>query len=249
MDDKHDSLIISVAGREIKPVVRPAVTVAGKPIEVQVRRAVDLVFVIDTTGSMSDKIQGLLHACERFVHEFAALALDYRMAVVAFGDLTVTGDKITCTNFTATVEGIVARLRKIPRYGGGGNEGESSLEALQKAMGLPFRQDAVKALILATDEPALQHNTSAQSVTGQLAQQEFLTFVVSPDLDYYRDMARSTGGSWYRISAQTDLTAALDTFRRIASQVSQVVSDVYQLGAGSVAEYRKLAAPRTGDGI
>ena len=108
-------------------------------------RGVDLVFVIDTTGSMSDKIESLLATCSRFVEDFNALRLNHRIAIVSFGDLRVPGDRIQNTAFTADVEVTKKSLRHIPRNSGGGNEGESSLEALERALSLPFRSDAVKA--------------------------------------------------------------------------------------------------------
>src|SRR5260370_29184089 len=57
----------------------------------------DLVFVIDTTGSMNDKIDGLIESCESFVDKLAAKRVDWAAAGVVFGDLTVAGAKIFCT--------------------------------------------------------------------------------------------------------------------------------------------------------
>ena len=45
------------------------------------------------------------------------LVLDARIAVVAFGDLTVKGDKIVATSFTHNLETTKRSLQKIPRYG------------------------------------------------------------------------------------------------------------------------------------
>src|SRR5512139_3393619 len=115
-------------------------------------RGVDLVFVIDTTGSMSDKIESLLATCSRFADDFNALQLNHRIAIVSFGDLRVPGDKIQNTVFTGNVEVTKKSLRNIPRNSGGGNQGESSLEALERAISLPFRPDVVKAIVLITDE-------------------------------------------------------------------------------------------------
>src|SRR5581483_3041909 len=109
-------------------------------------KRVDLVFVIDTTGSMSDKIKGLLQTCAKFVDRFARLQMDARLAVVAFGDLTVKNDKIVATGFTTSIQTTKNSLQKIPRFSGGGNRGESSLEALQKAMALGFRDEVAKVL-------------------------------------------------------------------------------------------------------
>jgi Mg-chelatase subunit ChlD len=206
-------------------------------------RKVDLVFVIDTTGSMSDKIDGLLQTCAKFVDEFTALQLQQRIAIVAFGDLRVRGDKIVRTDFTSNVEVTKKSLKKIPRYSGGGNKGESSLEAIEKALDLPFDADAVKVLILITDEPAHQKRLQADEMTGRLAEREFLVFVVSPPLDYYKAMAKRNGGKWYKVSAKTDFTDLLQMFREMASRVSQVVLDVHEIGEGSVAKYLRLNPP------
>ena len=67
-------------------------------------KRVDLVFVIDTTGSMSDKIKGLLQTTSKFLDRFARLQMDARIAIVAFGDLTVRTDKIVATGFTSNLQ-------------------------------------------------------------------------------------------------------------------------------------------------
>jgi Mg-chelatase subunit ChlD len=206
-------------------------------------RGVDLVFVIDTTGSMSDKIESLLATCSRFADDFNALQLNHRIAIVSFGDLRVPGDKIQNTAFTSNVEITKKSLRNIPRNNGGGNEGESSLEALERALSLPFRPDAVKVIVLITDEPADQHHVRADGMIGRLAERELLTFVASPPYKYFQRMALRNGGKWYKISARTRFDDLLDLFKDLARKVSQVVSDVYQVGDGSVADYLRLKPP------
>jgi hypothetical protein len=206
-------------------------------------RGVDLVFVIDTTGSMSDKIEGLLETCSRFADDFNALHLNHRIAIVSFGDLRVPGDKIQNTAFTSQVEVTKKSLRNIPRNSGGGNEGESSLEALARALALPFRPDAVKTIVLITDEPADQHHLRAGDLIGRLTEREMLVFVASPPHDYFKQMAQRNGGKWYKISAQTRFNDLLNLFRDLARKVSQVVFDVYQVGDGSVASYLRLKPP------
>ncbi len=207
-------------------------------------KSVDLVFVIDTTGSMSDKIKGLLQTAAKFLDRFGRLQMDARIAIVAFGDLTVKGDKIVATGFTRNLETTKTSLQKIPRYSGGGNTGESALEALQKAMALDFRDNVVKVLLLITDEPALQsRNLKVGDVMEQLSAREMLTFVVSTPEKYYKEMAVKNGGKWYKISAHTDFTDLLEIFGDIASKVSETVADVYRVGDGKVADYLRLNPP------
>jgi von Willebrand factor type A domain len=246
MKKNTDGLVISTGTGGKKQLVRESaltIKVQGQTVSVGRKRGVDLVFVIDTTGSMSDKIKGLLDSCERFVEEFAGLGLDHRMAVVAFGDLTVPEDKISIVEFTNSITTIKTALRRIPRYSGGGNEGESSLETIQHALSLPFRLSVVKALVLITDEPALQHRLSPEKIIGRMTEGEYLAFVVSPPEPYYRAMAAKTGGLWYLVSDSVDLESLLDMFRSLASKLSTVVSDVYKLADGSVKTYLQLKAP------
>jgi len=221
----------------------PIIRIQNDPVHQGPERNVDLIFVIDTTGSMSDKIEGLLSTCARFVDEFANLKLSHRIAIVSFGDLTVPGDKIESTSFTDKIEVVKRSLKNIPRNGGGGNEGESSLEAIEKALDLPFRANAVKVIILITDEPALQHRIRPTEINDKLQKNEFLAFVVSPPLAYFQEMAKRNGGRWYPVSAKTDFTDLLDMFKNIATKVSKVVSDVYELGDGSVSTYLQLKPP------
>jgi len=246
MNAQRKGTVISVGSgskREIISGSGPVIKVEGGPIKQEVTRSVDLAFVIDTTGSMSDKIDALLETCARFVDEFAGLNLSLRVAIVAFGDLTVFGDRIEATAFTSKVEVAKKSLANIPQYSGGGNEGESSLEALEKALALPFRASAVKAIILITDEPALQRSIRASDVINTLTRREVLTFAVSPPLGYFKEMAVKTGGKWYQVAANTDFTDLLEMFKEVAREVSQVVSDVYSIGDGSVAAYLQLKPP------
>lgn len=224
-----DAPIPALAGaRDVAP--QPAQT-GGRSLYVPGAK-VDIVFTIDTTGSMSDKIEGLLQTAEKFVNELATLGLDYRIAVVAFGDIRVPGDKIVQTAFTNDVATTKKSLNNIPRYSGGGNEGESSLEALQKALALPFRADAAKVLLLITDESADQREIKASEIIRRLKAGQFLTFTVTPRHDYYLKMASETGGKWYKIGRNTDFTELLKLFRHIAQQVSQTVAEGYLLQAG-----------------
>lgn len=207
-------------------------------------KSVDLVFVIDTTGSMSDKIKGLLQTASKFIDRFGKLQMDSRIAIVAFGDLNVRGDKIVATAFTRSLETTKSSLQKIPRYSGGANRGESSLEALQKAMSLEFRDGVVKVLLLLTDEPAIEsRNLKVGMVIEQLQTSEMLTFVVSTPEKYYKEMAARTGGKWYKISAKTDFTDLLEMFGDIADKVSETVEDVYRVGDGRVSDYLRLNSP------
>lgn len=205
----------------------------------------DLVFVIDTTGSMNDKIDGLIESCQSFVDRLATRHIDWAAAVVGFGDLTVEGDRIVATPFSSSAERVKALLRGLPRYSGGANEGESSLEAVRAAIAQPgYRSDAMKVLILITDEPALQKQLRPSTVTGMLREEGTIAFVLSPDLKYFRSMAADTGGHWWKVESGGDFSKILAAFDKIASQVASTVAAVHRLTGGNVKEYLGLPPSR-----
>lgn len=216
------------------------ILVAGKPVETSQASALDLVFVIDSTGSMSDKIGALKSMCERFVDDLAKSSISHRVAIVAFGDLTVTGDRISKTPFTTDVRTIKTLLQKLPTNSGGGNAGESSLEAIQAAQRFPFQQKCIKALVLMTDEPALQHNVTWKSIQQSLVADGFLLFAFATSDEYYKSFARATGGSWWDIDSARSLDSVLSALTKLAASVTKTVTNVAKLAGGDVKKYLQL---------
>jgi hypothetical protein len=201
----------------------------------------DLVFVIDTTGSMNDKIDALIQSCQSFVDKLATRRIDWVAAVVGFGDLTVEGDRIVATPFSSSADRVKALLRGLPRYSGGGNEGESSLEALQAALDQPgYRPDAMKVLVLITDEPALQRQLRPTTMSGRLREAGAMAFVLSPNIKYFRSMATESGGQWWNVNSGGDFSQILAVFDKIATKVASTVAAVHKLAGGNVKEYLGL---------
>jgi hypothetical protein len=214
-------------------------------VEHDVRPAtVDICFVFDTTGSMSDKIDGLVRCMVEFVQELSRLSLDWRITTVPFGDLTVPGDRVESDQpFVANRETAEKQLRTMPRFSGGGNLGESSIEAMRAALTKPFRAGAVKVLVLLTDEPALTSpNAQPSEIGDSLAKAEAICFVASPDLPYFRSWASKNAGSWFPIAPTMDTSAILKLLRSLVRQVASVARDVHQIGGGSVRRYLELTA-------
>ena len=226
-------------------IVKPKISSQGKVVGLG--NEVDVVFVFDTTGSMDDKIEALLLTCKQFVDEAEDLSLDPYFALISFGDISVQGggDRIeTVTPLTSDIEKVKHGLSNIPRNNGFGNSGESSLEAIQEAFKISYREGAVKVIVLVTDEPALQHDISVERVIQELGEREFLVFVIAIDEPYYKDMALKNGGIWKEISAHTNLSEILEAFREMARKVSEVAQEVHLLGDGSVKTYLALKAPK-----
>jgi Mg-chelatase subunit ChlD len=214
---------------------------------VQKGNEVDIVFVFDTTGSMDDEIEGLIETCTQFVEETQSFELNAQFALISFGDISIQGggDKIEVVSpLTDDINQIKKALAFIPRNNGFGNTGESCLEAIEEALKLSYRPNAVKVIILITDEPALQYQITAEQMTNRLKQREYLVFTIATDEQYYKDMATKNGGVWKQISASTNLAEILAVFRDIAKKMSRISKDVHLLGKGSVSKYLELKPPK-----
>ncbi len=238
------TLVVVGKGQQQQVITKPTVDSRGKVVEGQ--HEVDITFVFDTTGSMDDKITALLETCKQFVDEAKKLDMEPQFALVSFGDISVEGggDRIeVVVSPTNNIEQIKSGLTNIPRNNGFGNDGESSMEALQEALKLRCRPKSVRVIILITDEPTHENRITAAEMTKRLRQREFLVFVVSPPYEYYKHMARENGGIWKEISVSTNLSEILEIFRQMAKKVSQVAKEVHKIGGGSVAKYLLLRPP------
>jgi hypothetical protein len=201
-------------------------------------RALDLCFVFDTTGSMSDKIDGLVECMDGLVAKLGNLALDWRVTTVPFGDLTVPGDRVIIDEpFVASVSAATQQLRSMPRFSGGGNTGESAVEAMLAACRKTYRKDAVKVLVLITDEPALGYKQGQHSVHSSLSSLDAICFTVAPDFSYYKQWASQHGGEWRQVNVSVSTTAIMNLFTSLLTRMVEVVDSVHRLGGGSVRAY------------
>jgi hypothetical protein len=206
------------------------------------RPMADICVVFDTTGSMNGKIRGLIDCMADFAADLAALSLDWRISVLPFGDLTFPGDRVEVNlPFVDSVAEARRQLRTMPRFSGGTNDGESSVEALLGAVAKPWRPKAVRVVLLLTDEPALGAER-AKDLLRQLQSAEIVAFVASPDHGYYRSWAEKTGGKWARISQSMDTRDILGLLRGLVKDVAKAASDVHAIAGGSYRKYLEITS-------
>lgn len=221
------------------------ISIGGKtsPLERKSDRGstkVDVGFVFDTTGSMSSKRESLIESMGEFLGKLAGLGLDWRVSAIPFGDLTVPGDRIvSALPFVATIEEAKSQLRNMPRFSGGANEGESSIEAMSAAVGKAWRNDAVKVIVLLTDDYALNVNRATE-ITSLLTQTQTLCFAAALDTEYYRDWCIKSGGEWTEIASSMDTGAVLRLIQSLVSKVAATAAAVHEIGGGSVRKYLEI---------
>jgi Ca-activated chloride channel family protein len=109
-------------------------------------RPVDLVFVLDISGSMSGELESVRNSLNDFLGQLEARKIKGRFGLVTFDD-----DARLTHPLTSDVRKIVEVMRPL-FVTGGRSMGDSSLSGLAIAAGLPFDRDARKVVILITDE-------------------------------------------------------------------------------------------------
>jgi Ca-activated chloride channel family protein len=110
------------------------------------QRPVDLVFVLDISGSMSGELEGVRNSLTEFLGQLEARKIKGR-----FGLVTFDGDARLTHPLTPDIRKIVEVMKPLFVKGGRAG-GDSSLSGLAVAAGLPFNRDARKVVILITDE-------------------------------------------------------------------------------------------------
>lgn len=129
--------------------------------------AVDLVFVIDTTGSMSEEIAGVRDSVVSFADSMRSAVGSLRLGGVSFGDevRSVYRFAESADLFRDWVAGLNAD--------GGGDTPENPLDAVLAANALGWRPGALRVIVVITDAPAHEANDvtsqTMESVASSLA--------------------------------------------------------------------------------
>ena len=131
----------------------PAAGLSAPVVETPVSKApIDLVFVLDVTGSMQKEIDGVRKNINGFIRESETSGVPIRFALVTFRDLTFDQRTDIVQKFTNDPRSFAASMSGLKASDGGNNLGESSLDGLRVAASLPFMPVARKVIVLITDE-------------------------------------------------------------------------------------------------
>lgn len=166
----------------------------------------DIVFIIDTTGSMGPAIENVKKNIEGFADSLTAAGIDYQFGLVDYKDVvddkSKYPDPIIKKDFTNDVAVFKANLDGL-KADGGGDGPESGLEAIMDpangALSFPFRDGAVKQFIVVTDAPVHYKGDGKSTYTieetnAKLKEQDIkLTYVTT----------NAGKGQWHQISDGT----------------------------------------------
>lgn len=155
----------------------------------------DIVILMDTTGSMSRSIATLKEKCVEFSEALKQKQLDHRFALIGFGDMRENEwlDKHSFTERVATFQQHVSNVERFD----GGDLPESSLEAIEEALKLPFDSDSTRRIYLVTDaqfrEPS-QSGASVEQIVKKIAEKKALLNVFTRE-EFFPDYQRLVGTS------------------------------------------------------
>lgn len=149
-------------------------------------QAVDVAFILDTSGSMEDNIKAVGNHLDEMAASLKSSGLDFRVAVVKFRYLR---RDMLVFPFTRDVDRYRRLLRNVRCYGD-----ERALDALWKAMDqLRFRADVERHFILVTDEP-LKGSIPFLDVLRRCRQTGIAVTVIGIDDLLHKTLAGQTGG-------------------------------------------------------
>jgi photosystem II stability/assembly factor-like uncharacterized protein/Mg-chelatase subunit ChlD len=199
-------------------VVQPDLNV--QEISTSTTTLVDIVFVFDITSSMSEEINALKERTLKFADTLAASGVDYRLALVTFGD-----EVIDVNDFTADAKVFKSWIDKLSAYGGGDTK-ENSLEGLARATTLSFRTLSQKMTILITDADYHEAGETGDGTTSfttetmiaLLNEKGIINNVVGPDLEQFHQLSENTGGLYFDI---------LGDFQAIVDLIGKIISSQY----------------------
>ncbi|MBA4389283.1 MAG: hypothetical protein C0404_15030, partial [Verrucomicrobia bacterium] len=197
---------------------------------------VDIVFLIDTTGSMSSSIDDVKSNVTDFVESLAAQGIDARLAGVNFRDSLNAGDPPPSGfGFVSTSEEFITGWLDPMTVGGGGDTPEDDLGALTFALNdsnfsPSYRPGSARMFILITD--ADMKNTedpgdvsagavlSATNVVAALNQAGVIVHVVTVPGNDTEALAAPTGGMLFDIGSG---------FNEILNKISEYAATLYTI--------------------
>ena len=174
---------------------------------------VDIVFVIDQTGSMRQEVNEVKANIFEFTSRLASRGVDYRLGLITFSDRIERRKE-----FTEDVNAFIGHIDNIT-IGGGGDSPENALEGLAEATTLKFRQSAQKIFILVTDATYHQKGDrgdgrtdfTTESMAAFLKKNVVRLFAITPGkIAEYRVLTSATRGKQFDIVQ--DFSSILDEF-------------------------------------
>jgi len=178
---------------------------------------VDIVFLLDTTGSMEPFIRGLQRRCIEFASLVREKGYDCRLGLIGFGDVDA-GEAMSVFEPTSEPQRFQTAVAEVPRTRGG-DDPESSLEAIRRALQLDLRSQATPCFVLITDE-SCHHEEEIPAIAKALESQKIVGYVVSrKNLEGLYSPLCVNGGRMFAIDEANFDDILLNVAKSITNQI------------------------------
>jgi len=164
------------------------------------KRTADIVVCFDTTGSMADDIEDMKSHAVKFAKQLAEEArVNFQLGLIEFRDLDVDGTLEVVAPLSPSTLEFHNRVQAL-EVGGGGDEPESSIDAVFKALEMDGYRggDVRKYVIVVTDAspkvPDKQGRSVDDLVAALMQAQARIMLVVPENVEPYKKIKQSLGG-------------------------------------------------------
>lgn len=222
--------------------VGPATSSFTLEVKERLPPKVDVVFVLDLTGSMGFAINGIKTGIQSFAEGLERDKIDARIAMVCFRDIDADKErpyalKFNGETFTRDYRAFRDGVAKL-YAGGGGDEPESSLQGLALAAQQPFRDGAQRVLVFITDASPKLHRGETPSTVPQTVDElankgitQLHLVVRKYNLDYaplgsagsYKMLHDKFPGSFFDITRATGGNAFKDLLPKLSTAISKTI--------------------------
>ena len=198
---------------------RVMLKLAQEIVETSEGGPIDVVFVIDASGSMQDNIKSVIKHLNEMVDVYKASKIDYALGVTEFW-AGKTGNVIKVTQLTRSFTEYKRTLQEIRTH-----QDENALDAVvQTVKELRFRPTSKRHFILVTDEPfTSEEGLKVRDAIAYCREFGIYVNVLGLPLDEHQLLAAETGGKWHLIPENPQSQMAQRTNRSITPR-SRAVS-------------------------
>lgn len=191
-------------------------------------KGMNIVFIIDTTGSMDSFIEGVQERAIQFSNILKEKGLKFQLGLIGFGDL-LEKEKPKVYKFTTDIAKFQKSVKKIPRNYGG-DLPESSLDAIETGIKLVSQSKLDSTykniFILITDAPPHIPTISGKNIidiVNSLEENKITTYVVArkdrDSLAAYEPLVE-INGKYYSMD---------DSFTDILDQIAYSIAELVRL--------------------
>ena len=170
--------------------------IAESIADVKTEAAVDLVFLLDISGSMIDNIRAVGRQLSRMVTVFEEKGVDFTLGIVIFRYLE--GDTIIHPQARDSEKFKRLLTTHVVAAAGDERAHNAIIKAIRR---VNFREEANRRFILVTDEPSKGSYTLPE-VLKQCFQNNITVDVIGINHTTHKALTTKTGGLWYPIPIQ-----------------------------------------------